>query len=397
MRSQVDLVSERPELLVEYRIVIRISKKQAKHRKRKKEKQDKQVASMLAERKRKKRELYPSICVDAKVCDPKFLEVVMPAIRKLDFEDTRAFTSADRQQLKLVTKLHQRSCIDSAKRRFGLTENEYCRVLSPWAQSLADSIGSVLMNLIPETDRFRFSPYSHLQVICGTGVIIRLSSMLSRSGSGGTVFYSRLKPSVEFDGKTFTVGYSRHSIERLCERHWPNKVRRYGVFENEHRVLNRCIYHEPLILHGNQPAFALYAEACESSGERVGTYVNEILGESMVVRGQSRFQLKVGYCPVVFEGGFAKAKTFLFPGYAGTPEYGLVQQSDLSWPEKKLIIEQMAKVNFLEIIESDKRQIIKWFHINGIPQVIPAKREIFESYTPPSLYRRLGNSIFCSP
>jgi hypothetical protein len=83
------------------------------------------------------------------------------------------------------------------------------------------------------------------------------------------------------------------------------------------------------------------------------------------------------YCPVVFEDGFAKAKTFLYPGYTSTPEYGLLLRSKLSRAEREVLIESSTSLNADEVVLNENPETIKWFHDNGIPQVVQMKQTVF--------------------
>jgi hypothetical protein len=85
---------------------------------------------------------------------------------------------------------------------------------------------------------------------------------------------------------------------------------------------------------------------------------------------------RVGYCPVVFENGFAKAKTFLYPGFKGTPEYGLVRKSRLSPAEKDLLIPNSTSQDTTEGLKLYLKAT-KWFHDNGVPQVVQIKQDVF--------------------
>ena len=186
--------------------------------------------------------------------------------------------------------------------------------------------GTVLLDRIPESDRRRLMPYNHVRVAFERQrMVLKFSSMLSQRGSGGTIYYSRRKPSVDINGTPWTVAFSRHAIERLCERLNPRFIN-YGAAGDVHAFFSTCVYFEPVTLHDGQPAFALYDMCFNPDFVQYSTYVEGILGEENLVPGQGMPYYKVGYCPVVLENGFAKAKTFLYPGYAGTPEYGLIRR-----------------------------------------------------------------------
>ena len=87
---------------------------------------------------------------------------------------------------------------------------------------------------------------------------------------------------------------------------------------------------------------------------------------------------RLGYCPVAFEKGFAKAKTFLTPGYRNTPEYGrLLNNKKIGQTEKNRLIGMTTNLTSLEMLMQEKTDHIKWFHENGIPQVVQMEHEVF--------------------
>jgi hypothetical protein len=80
----------------------------------------------------------------------------------------------------------------------------------------------------------------------------------------------------------------------------------------------------------------------------------------------------------VFEGGFAKAKTFIHPGFKSTPEYGLLKNSGLPKDIKERYLAKATDDTLTQsnIQMNSDNEIIKWFHDNGIPQVKQIREEV---------------------
>ena len=237
--------------------------------------------------------------------------------------------------------------------------------------------GSLLLERIPEDARRRLMPYNDVFTqVQHQEIKVKFSSMLSNTGSAGRIFYSRRKPTIQLEGKERIVAFSRHAIERICERLNPRYIQ-YAAAGDVHAFFSSCVYFEPVMLYGNQPAFTLYSTCGSRPFAVYSTYVMRIFGEENVDSSKGIPYYKVGYCPVVFEDGFAKAKTFLFPGYTATPEYGLLLQSKLSREEREVLIHRSTSLDANEVLVNDNPETIKWFHDHGIPQVVQMKRTVF--------------------
>ena len=97
--------------------------------------------------------------------------------------------------------------------------------------------------------------------------------------------------------------------------------------------------------------------------------MNHVLGGERLDPKRGKAYFRVGYCPIVIEGEFAKAKTFLYPGYTATPEYSLLLNSSLPYSEM-VRLKQLAVNNDRDktMLHQDV-EVIRWFHENGVPQV----------------------------
>jgi hypothetical protein len=85
----------------------------------------------------------------------------------------------------------------------------------------------------------------------------------------------------------------------------------------------------------------------------------------------------VGYCPVAFEGRFAKATTLLFPGFSKTPEAVALRRSKLLGDDKRRRTRLAEGSDQIRLVQSEDFSAIKWFHDNGVPQVIQTQRPFY--------------------
>jgi hypothetical protein len=80
-------------------------------------------------------------------------------------------------------------------------------------------LGQTVFSLIPEVELRKWIPYHDVQILPGgLKILVLFRSLLTAKGRGGTIYYSRFKPTVEINGQSKIVGFSQHAIERICER-----------------------------------------------------------------------------------------------------------------------------------------------------------------------------------
>ena len=114
------------------------------------------------------------------------------------------------------------------------------------------------------------------------------------------------------------------------------------------------------------------------AADKPGTKITDHIAEQVLGRaGQKNCYYRVGYCPVVVEGNFAKATTLLYPGYCGTPEYGLILQSGFGREEREKLISTASGMTRAVLEQTQDISLMKWFHENGVPQVIETDEDYF--------------------
>jgi hypothetical protein len=351
-------------------------KKQQKKKKREQKNIEKERYAERVEKERRHKDQYPKIFFDSANGDPEFVELVRSALATVDFDNAETFTELERRFYKLIREhgvSHAMKWADELFRSNTEPGKSHHVVMS----ELEFGFGNRLLDRIPEATRRKWMPYNDVHVAYdGYDIILRFSSLLSEKGEGGRIYYSRRKPTVEFDEKQWTVGFSRHAIERICQRINP-RYTQYAAAGDVHAWFANCVYFEPVMLHGNQPAFRLYGMCSNPGYLAYSTYVMNIFGEENVVPSKGECYYRVGYCPVVFEKDFAKAKTFLFPGYSGTPEFGLILTANLSRSERERMIQEARNLDANDVLLSFNDETIKWFHDNGVPQVVQIKERVF--------------------
>lgn len=329
------------------------------------------------DRERRRQDQYPVVEISSTKGTAEFVGLVRTALTTIDFDDPTFCDPGMREVYKLIRQEGWPYALKCLKAAMAEREEAGDKFASIGVAAFIMHFGDALLSRIPEETRRRLMPYNDVRVMFrGRKIVLEFSSMLTEKGSMGTIFFSRRRPAIEFDGKLAIVAFSRHAIERICERLNPRYLT-YAAAGDVHAFFSSCVYFEPVTLHGNQPAFCLF-DACHEPGfVQYDTYVRQVLGKENVDPFGGQCFYRVGYCPVVFENGFAKAKTFLYPGFSGTPEFGAVLRANLPRTQRDALIRDATNNSATEVVVNDNPATIKWFHEHGVPQVVQMKRDVF--------------------
>ena len=236
---------------------------------------------------------------------------------------------------------------------------------------LSSFVGQTVFNTIPAEQLRQWIPFHDVQfILTGAKIVVLFRSLEQAKGPGGTVYFSRHRPQLEIGGLKKVVGWSRHAIERTCERLAPRWDRYLGLGD-VFAFFDKCMYFERADLHRGQLAFTFY-DTC-APGYFTELFARTVLGEP----NGKRSYYRVGYCPAVIEGEFVKATTLLYPGFVGTPEYGSILAAPLGREERGRLIESARHQSRAHLERTGDFGLVKWFHDQGVPQVIQTDKPLY--------------------
>jgi hypothetical protein len=307
---------------------------------------------------------YPKFVFHANGAPPVFVDLIRESLKEIDFRDSALFAPTETKCYKAMAR--QPEEVMPVLQRL-LDANDFS------ARAFATKLGTLAFARIPQEDLLRFIPYSDANIsLAGPNIHVYFRSLRQESLPGGTIYYSRHRPTLKIDGQRKVVGFSRHAIEQICKRLGPRWSTYLGLGD-VFAIFDQCRYFESCYLHDGQLAFTFF-DRCRRGffSER---YMREVLGDTMAPAQPSYFRL--GYCPAVVEGDYLKAKTFLFPGYRNTPEYGTILRATLSHDEKRKLIELAEHLDMDQIQQMKDLGLIKLFHNGGVPQVIQSNASFF--------------------
>ncbi len=337
---------------------------------------------------------YPVLTFAEQEGDPEFVSLVKKTALEIDLGDPKVCPPLFRHAYKRI------ACdgIDAyaAEVRQAVADGLVsANMADVTTHQLNLHFGSLVYNRIPKEIRQRFLPWNDVNIVfTGKSQLFAFSSLLQLSGNQGTIYYSRKQPTVALGPREWRVGFSRHAIEQAVTRLNPNYLQ-YESSGDVHCFFAKCVYHEPAEIdsknHRHQPAFSMYDKCDDPTFVAYRVYVDGVFGANGEPPDRSfgAFHYRIGYFPVEFDKGFAKATTFLRPGYSGTPELALLRSNQSLPRDRKLFLLKEARENKgREALLDERTEVIKWFHDNGVPQVRQFKHAVFDHVvrleTPPS-------------
>lgn len=319
---------------------------------------------------------YPAFRFDDKEGDPGFVKLVRKAVSQINFEDRTVFRKWEITAYQMVKQLGADQALANLREAMDGLEKNGDQKARFGEIHFAINLGQAVFDRIPRERLLAYLPFNDVRfVISGTHIEVVFRSLLHAKGSHGTIYYSRRQPTLDVDGQTKVVGFSRHAIERISERMCPRWTT-YSGHGDVFAYFDQCVRFERRDLHDGQLAFTFY-DACHDDRFWQYQYVQDVLGEDQVDPAKGKCYYRVGYCPAEIEGKFVVAKTLLFPGYLRTPEYGAIVHSSASQTERQELLEKSRHLDAAYLQQEDGLDIIRWFHQHGVPQVVQMSGTVF--------------------
>ncbi|WP_145944183.1 hypothetical protein [Fuerstiella marisgermanici] len=223
---------------------------------------------------------------------------------------------------------------------------------------------------MPTEEVAKYIPYNDVAALLdGRNVVLHFRALRRQPSPNGTIYFSKHCPTVNVDGKLAIVGFTRHAIERICERIVP-RWQSYAGLADAFAFFEQCLKFERCDLHSGHLAFTFFGQF--PIGEAIVDQIIDRKNEDI-----NNFYLRIGYCPAVLEGGFIKAKTLLLPGYYGTPECSAIHRSGLPWHERKRLLRGAGDLDIAKIKSASDCWLFKWFHDHGVPQVLQSETKLY--------------------
>lgn len=323
---------------------------------------------------------FPRIIVDPAGGDPEFVAEVHRILSKYSFEDSACCGEDHRNYFELIasgglTKFRKHlfdGLLSAASDR-----NEASAVMEKCMVDLHCHLGDWLFKSLP--DRFTVAPlptYFFRTVMGERNIQVRFDLLRSVGEPTNPLYVLPGNATVEMQGVKWHVGLYHHALERLCQRLNGDGDARFTRNMHLHCVLTQSMLaYTPVALADGSEALRVDFSLPLTTVyyEYYACFARRVLG----LPDDHRFKEKddlltvLGYLPLLIQGKYARAKTFLLPGFAKTPEHALVDRTRLT-PAERVLLQRMTDENRrTDDIDGETVRAIKWYHDNGVPQVFP--------------------------
>ena len=241
-------------------------------------------------------------------------------------------------------------------------------------------VGERVLEKLPEVYQKKLLPnYFFFPEIAPEGVRIRFGFLDRVKRESGWGYYSQHKPTITINGVAWIVCFSEHAIERIVERSSFEETVTYSHYMDCANYIDGCVYFEPVIMADGRPAMRLFmTDGLHGETARYYEYLRKIKGVEDVGQLPANPAYVLGYCHLDCKGQFAKATSMWYPGYNGTPEDTLVRTTVASKAEQSRLFTMAEDNKTVRVINEGRHEAIRWYHENGVPQVVSLRHQLFE-------------------
>lgn len=256
--------------------------------------------------------------------------------------------------------------------------------LSAHGDDVRQAINETVFNVVTHLGQWLFEQLPHCYTenplpdyfyrvaFAGNELIIGFRFLDTVKDTAGRAYLPAGKKTVAIAGCHYQVALYRHAVEQMLRRMRMTPVLNYAQSMNIYTLLTTNALHfthVPLTDNADALRVAFEIPTIPGVSAYYDLYVKEILGEENLIPNGGRLYAVAGYLPITIQHGYARAKTFLFPGYAKTPERRLFT-SQPDTPELRRLRRTAVEENtFADVFAGTTLDFMKWYHLNGVPQV----------------------------
>jgi hypothetical protein len=325
--------------------------------------------------------LYPDIVVNADCKNPVFRQAVAEVVSVYSHKDDAHCPPETREHYLTIAKIGWKPWYAKMKKKTYQSHPDSVaaeRALQEATLPQMLHFGTWVFAHLPSKYTTRFDPDHFFRIDnFGNVLLVSFTLMDCVEDESQWLYIPHWKPTVQMQGVGWQVGLYPHALERLCSRLVPQHSLTYAncvdVFIRFSQNLLRFV---PISLADGQEA--LRVEFSPPLGsvfyEGYAAWARRLLDfpDTHDFSGRGWWAMVLGYLPLRVRGKYARAKTFLLPGFVNTPEYALGQQKAASVAERRLLSAMRDEEKRTFDLAGDTLAAIKWYHDNGVPQIFPS-------------------------
>lgn len=342
-------------------------KKRRKELKRRNHLEEKRRSREMIEKRRARAAQYPDVKFIGSA-EPAFEQLIRESVTRISF-DSPAFPEWERRVYRTVKShgygeaYHLLRKLDMAAAEDGGIPRDLWFATNFGNQVFLDA-GKALEPLLLTND---------VVFTCDRRTIVGQfrQLQLEKSATGqGRIRVSPKKPTVSIAGKIYVAGFSKHALDQIADRVTPS-WRRYAGHGDAFYFFHDCLHFaECNLTHSESPhGFSLFEKITFGTSARAIPKL--VLTHLPLIKDDgSGVFARIGYCPVVLDGSFAKAITFLPPGYSATPEATLYRDKSIPH-EIRMRLKEIGTADDSGhgFLHADPA-LLAFFHENGFPQAV---------------------------
>jgi hypothetical protein len=173
-------------------------------------------------------------------------------------------------------------------------------------------IGQSLFKFIGQEALAEWIPFNDAMVVPygpgGINYAIQFRGLIKKRVNRQSIFISPNKPKIQVEGRDHIVSFTKHAIERTCERTVGSAWQGYNGLGHVFAFFHDCCHFEIVGLNG-QLGFSFY-NVC-MPGFESWNYVESMVDNPVVKPW--KYYYRVGYCPAVRVENYLVTNTLLFP------------------------------------------------------------------------------------
>jgi hypothetical protein len=321
---------------------------------------------------------FPPLVVDDAGGDLEMVQVVRELARAFDLRKESCRLGVNEMYFKMIMEygiMGAQDVFRALLRSESISGPELDNIVSHQVMGTLEAPGRWLFERLPE--RFKAGAlmrYFFYVAFDEHAFVVRFRFMDTAQSPGGTVYLPPGRPRVDLAGHSWQLAFHGHALERLCERVRATPQTTYFQYSLLWTMLTKNLWvFDAITLNNGQQGVRvlLRMDPSKEVSRWYDVYVQQLLGWATRRSTSPKLAVVLGYLPVEVNGRYARAVTFLFPGFRNTPEHKLIDQLPPSAPMRRRIEAISRHANFHSLFYRKTVEAIKWFHDNGVPQVFP--------------------------